>query len=64
VSQYNAQKYRQWAAQCLSLAEKAGRDDDKATWLELAGKWQRLADEAGSRGLQAEQPQEPRPKQR
>jgi hypothetical protein len=51
------QKYRQRAAQCLALAEKAQRDDDKATWLELAGKWQRLAEEAGSRGQQAQQPQ-------
>jgi hypothetical protein len=37
--------YRERAAQCLALAERAQRDDDKATWLELAGKWQRLAQE-------------------
>jgi hypothetical protein len=41
----------------LSLAAKAQRDDDKSTWLELAGKWQRLAEEAASRGQQAQQPQ-------
>jgi hypothetical protein len=57
VSQYNAEKYRQWAAQCLSLAAKAQRDDDKSTWLELAGKWQRLAEEAVPRGQQAQQRQ-------
>jgi hypothetical protein len=45
------------------LAATAQRDDDKSTWLELAGKWQRLAKEAGSRGQQAQQPQpEPEPK--
>jgi hypothetical protein len=40
------------------LAANAKRDDDKATWLELAGKWQRLAEEAGRDGVvqQAEQP--------
>jgi hypothetical protein len=42
--------YPERAAQCLALAERAQRDDDKATWLELAGKWQRLAEEAASRG--------------
>jgi hypothetical protein len=57
VSQLNAQKYRERSAQCLALAERARRDDDKSTWLELAGKWQRLADEAGSRDQRAQQPQ-------
>jgi hypothetical protein len=59
VSENSAEKYREWAAQCLSLAANAKRDDDKATWLELAGKWQRLAEEAGRDGVvqQAEQPQ-------
>jgi len=28
----------------LALAERAQRDDDKATWLALAGKWRRLAE--------------------
>ena len=57
VSELDGQKYRERAAQCVALAERAQRDDDKATWLELAGKWQRLADEMVSRGQQAEQPQ-------
>jgi hypothetical protein len=54
VSQHSADKYRRWAAQCLSLAAKAERNDDKSTWLELAGKWQRLSEEAASRAQQAE----------
>jgi hypothetical protein len=33
VSQLYAQTYRERAAQCLALAERAQRDDDKATWL-------------------------------
>ncbi|HEU0147922.1 MAG TPA: hypothetical protein VFR21_13740 [Bradyrhizobium sp.] len=39
------------------MAAKAQRDDDKSTWLELAGKWQRLAEEAVPRGQQAQQRQ-------
>jgi hypothetical protein len=57
VSQLDAQAYRERAEQCLALAERAQRDDDKATWLALAGKWRRLAEELGSRGQQAQQPQ-------
>ena len=56
MSQLNVQTWRERAGQCLALAERAQRDDDKATWLELAGKWQRLAEEAGPR-QQAQQPQ-------
>ena len=57
MSQLDAQTYRERAAQCLALAERAQRDDDKGAWLELAGKWRRLAEELGSRGQQAQQPQ-------
>jgi hypothetical protein len=56
VSETSAEKYRQRAAQCLSLAANAKREDDRATWLELAGKWQRLAEEAG-RGRVVQQAQ-------
>ena len=59
VSQLDAQTYRERAAQCLALAERAQRDDDKATWLELAGKWQRLLEETASRG-RSQQQQQPR----
>jgi len=41
----------------LVPGEAAQRDDDKSVWLELAGKWQRLSEEAESRGQQAQQPQ-------
>ena len=44
VSQLDAQTYRERAGPCLALAERAQRDDDKATWLALAGKWRRLAE--------------------
>ena len=57
MSQLDAQTYRERAAQCLALAERAQRDDEKGACLELAGKWQRLAEEAASRGQQAQQPQ-------
>jgi hypothetical protein len=54
-----ADEYRRWAAQCLSFAEEAERDEDKATWLEAAGHWLRKAEEAErNRTLQqAPQPQ-------
>jgi hypothetical protein len=58
VSENSAEKYRERAAQCLSLAERAEREEDRATWLELAGKWQRLAEEAG-RNQVAQQIQQP-----
>jgi hypothetical protein len=29
VSQYKANEYRQWAAQCLSMAQRAQREEDK-----------------------------------
>jgi hypothetical protein len=61
VSENSAEKYRERAAQCLSLAERAEREDDKATWLELAGKWQRLADQAG-RYRVSQQAQQPQPR--
>jgi hypothetical protein len=61
VSEHSAEKYREWAAQCLSLAANAKRDDDKATWLELAGKWQRLAEEA-DRGRVVQQAQQSQPR--
>jgi len=57
VTQSDSEKYRQWAAQCLSMAQRAQHDDDKAVWLELAAKWQRLSQEADPRVQQAEQAQ-------
>ena len=53
-----AHEYRRWATQCLSMAGRAMRDEDKTAWLALAGKWQRLADRAASNHAvqQAQQP--------
>jgi hypothetical protein len=45
VSEYSAEEYRRWAAECLYMAATATKAE-KSTWLELAGKWQRLAEEA------------------
>jgi hypothetical protein len=52
-----ADEYRRWAAQCLSFADQAELDDDKATWLEAAGQWQRMAEEVDPASQQAQQPQ-------
>ena len=39
-------EYRRWAAECLAFAERAGHAEDKASWIGLAGKWHRLAEDA------------------
>jgi hypothetical protein len=41
-----ADEYRRWAAQCLSFADKAELEADKAAWLKAAGKWLERAQEA------------------
>jgi hypothetical protein len=56
VSEYSAEEYRRWAAECLYMAATA--ESEKSTWLELAGKWQRLAEEA-ERNHAAQQAQQP-----
>ena len=38
-------EYRAWAAQCLAMAARAKREEDKRAWLELAEKWRRLAEQ-------------------
>jgi len=57
VSQLDGQTYRERAAQCLVFAERTQRDEDKATWVALAGKWRRLAEELGWRGRAQQQQQ-------
>jgi hypothetical protein len=37
-------EYREMAEQCLALAAAAWHVEAKTAWLELAGKWQRLAE--------------------
>ena len=41
-----AEEYRDWAAQCLAMAGATEDAEAKATWLELAYKWQRVAEQA------------------
>jgi hypothetical protein len=41
-----ANEYRELAQQCLAFAGAAWNAGAKAEWLELARKWQRVAEEA------------------
>ena len=52
-------EYRAWAVQCWAMAARAKTDEDKRPWLELAEKWQRLAEQVAPAGpaQQARQPQ-------
>jgi hypothetical protein len=53
-----ADEYRAWAAQCRAMAARAKGEKARTPWLELANKWQRLADGVASDGpaQQAQQP--------
>jgi hypothetical protein len=55
MSQLRADKYRKEAEECLSQAQKAGFNEDKASWLKIAARWQRMAEEAHPCGQQAQQ---------
>src|SRR3954447_8908610 len=54
-----ADEYRAWAAQCRTMAARAKGEKAMRPWLELADKWQRLADGVAPDGpaQQAQQPQ-------
>jgi hypothetical protein len=39
-----ADRYRQYAAECLRIAQQANDDAQKARLLEMAAAWQRLAE--------------------
>src|SRR4051794_29051237 len=56
--QDRAAEYRAWAAQCRAMVARAKSEKDKGPWLELADKWQRLADRVSPDGpaQQAQQP--------
>jgi hypothetical protein len=41
-----ADRYRQFAAECVRVAQLAPNADDKALLLEMAEAWRRLADRA------------------
>jgi NAD-dependent oxidoreductase involved in siderophore biosynthesis len=61
VFEDKADEYRAWAAQCLTMAARAKSDEDRQPWLELADKWQRLANEVGQRNRVRQQAQQPQP---
>lgn len=61
VFEDKADEYRAWAAQCLTMAARAKSDEDRQPWLELADKWQRLANEIGQRNRVRQQAQQPQP---
>jgi hypothetical protein len=50
MAETRADEYRRWAAQCLSFADQAELEDDKATWLEAAGAWLQRGQEADRSG--------------
>jgi hypothetical protein len=56
-----ADEYRAWAAQCRAMAARAKGEKARTPWLELANKWQRLADGVASDGP-AQQAQQPQPR--
>jgi hypothetical protein len=43
-----AEEYRRKAQECVAHAQRAANAGDKATWLQMAENWQRLAESAGS----------------
>jgi hypothetical protein len=52
-----ADHYRQQAEECRLQAARAKRDGDRESWLHLAAKWQRMAEDAAPVSQQAQQPQ-------
>jgi hypothetical protein len=49
--------YLKQAEECREQAARALRDEDRASWLKLAARWQLMADETHRPALQAQQPQ-------
>jgi len=39
----SAEKYRQYARECLRIAQTSREDEDRAIWISLAQAWARLA---------------------
>jgi len=64
VFQGSADEYRAWAKQCLVMAARGGREEDKRAWLQLADKWQRPADQTSNRNPAAQQAQQSQPEQK
>lgn len=44
-----ADRYKQYAAECLRIAQQATDPNQKARLLEMAEAWQRLSESAGKR---------------
>lgn len=44
------ERYKQYAAECLRLAQQTADGAQKARLIEMAEAWQRLAQSAGERG--------------
>ena len=42
----HAEEYRQYAAECVRVAQQTQNPNDKAMLLDMARKWQELADKA------------------
>jgi hypothetical protein len=42
-----ADRYREFAAECVRAAQQASNPDDKVVLLEMAETWRRLAERAG-----------------
>jgi len=40
------ERYRQYAAECIRMAEETQNKADKAIWLSLAERWKHLAENA------------------
>jgi hypothetical protein len=58
VFEDRADENRASAAQCHAMAARARSDEDKRPWLELAEKWQRLAEQVAN-STASQQAQEP-----
>jgi NAD-dependent oxidoreductase involved in siderophore biosynthesis len=64
VFQDRGDEYRGWAKQCLAMAARGGGEEKKMAWLQLADKWQRLAEQAGNHNHVAQQAQQPQPEEK
>jgi hypothetical protein len=45
-----ADRYRQFAAECVRVAQQSSNPDEKASLLEMAEAWRRLAERASKSG--------------
>jgi hypothetical protein len=57
VPKRKADHYLKQAEECRDQAARALREEDRESWLKLAGKWQRMAEATHHPAQQAQQPQ-------